>query len=115
MSGHTISTHVGTKIALIVKLLAKREDISTSKFIERSLKVQTLLSDSCRSLQMRILSTSSADEQAYLADQLARATVKAQEDIIDARYFEVLPEPLANRPLDTEEAIESAATRICSL
>lgn len=114
MADEAIASHMDPVTEGSVKRAARSEDVSVSKVVERAVKMQMQLDRSTRSLQQRILSVGSSDERAYLADQLGRATSKAYEDILDGRYADVEPDPNMNTALNTEEAIEAEARRLCS-
>ena len=113
MAGGTVGTHLDERTLAALKELASTENRPTSQIVGVALKMALDLSPGARRALFAIDGMASEDERAFAMKAIGRSALKAYERILDARRPAENP-PSINVALDTDEAIEAEALRLCS-
>ena len=112
MAGGTVGTHLDEGTLAALKALASIENRPTSQIVGVALKMALDLSPGARRALFAIDGMASEDERAFAMKAIGRSALKAYERILDARRPAENP-PSINVALDTDEAIEAEAVRLC--
>lgn len=112
MAGGTVGTHLDEGTLAALKALASIENRPTSQIVGVALKMALDLSPGARRALFAIDGMASEDERAFAMKVIGRSALKAYERILDARRPAENP-PSINVALDTDEAIEAEAVRLC--
>ena len=112
MASSSVAAHLDNATILRLRSIACVENRSPSQIQSVALKAMLSLSPSARRALFAIDGIASDQEREFAAKVFGRAILTAYDRIIDSRYREP-HQPHTNRLLDTEEAIEAEALRLC--
>ncbi len=115
MAGGTVGTHIDDVTLASLNAVAEFENRPKSQLLGTALRTFLELSPSARRVIFTADGLHSETERAFIMKHVGRAALKAYEQILDARQTAHAVDPLSNAPLDTEEAIDEAATRLCRI
>lgn len=113
MSAGTVGTHLDAATLDRFRAMTATENRSPSQVLGVALKVLLDLAPGARRVVFAIDGVADEEERAFAARHIGRAALKAYEAIIDARRADLGPHSGANEALETEEAIEAEAVRLC--
>jgi hypothetical protein len=112
MASGTVGAHLDKPTIERLRATAAIENRSPSQIQAVALKMFLEMSSGARRALFAIDGIATEDERQFAAKALGRAALAAYDRIIDARHRGE-HHPQSNHPLDTDEAIEAAAVRLC--
>ncbi len=112
MASGTVGAHLDKQTIERLRATAAIENRSPSQIQAVALKMFLDMSSGARRALFAIDGISDERERAFAAKALGRAALAAYDRIIDARHSGER-HPHSNQPLDTDEAIEAEAVRLC--
>ncbi len=112
MAGGTVGTHVDENTIAALEAVVELENRPKSQVLGVALKAFLALPASARRVMFAIDGMADQEERAFAMKLVGRSALKAYERILDARQGQT-PHRSSNAALETEEAIEEAATRLC--
>lgn len=112
MASRTVAAHLDEATISRLRAAATVENRSPSQIQAVALKMLLDLSPGARRALFAIDGIADDAERRLAAKRLARAALAAYEQIIDGRIRHE-HHPATNESLDTEEAIEAEAVRLC--
>ncbi|WP_375453489.1 hypothetical protein [uncultured Methylobacterium sp.] len=113
MSAGTIGAHLDATTLDRFRALAATENRSPSQIVGVALKMMLEMTPGARRAIFAVDGMADDGERAFVAKHIGRAALRAYEDILDARRNDLGPQSGSNHALDTEEAIEVEAVRMC--
>lgn len=102
----------GLRVRWRLRSVAGLENRSPSQIQAVAIKAMLSLSPSARRALFAIDGIATEQEREFAGRMLGRAVLRAYDCILDARPRQQ-HQPDSNEPLDTEEAIEAEAVRLC--
>ncbi len=108
----TVATHLDGATVKRLRSVARVENRSPSQIQAVAIKAMLSLSPGARRAMFAIDGIATEQEREFAARMLGRAVLTAYDRILDARPREQ-HQPDSNAPLDSEEAIEAEAVRLC--
>ena len=108
----TVATHLDRVTITRLRSLARIENRSPSQIQAVAIKAMLGLSPGARRALFAIDGIATEQERELAARMLGRAILTAYDRILDARP-RPQHQPAGNEPLDTEDAIEAEAVRLC--
>jgi cytochrome P450 len=112
MASQTVAAHLDRTTLARLRAAASVENRSPSQIQSVALKLLLDMSPGARRALFAIDGIADDGERKLAAKRLGRAALAAYEEIIDARARRK-HQRSANSALDTEEAIEAEAVRLC--
>jgi cytochrome P450 len=112
MASRTVAAHLDDATIARLRAAASVENRSPSQIQAVALKLLLDMSPGARRALFAIDGIADDAERKLAAKRLGRAALAAYEQIIDARALR-LSRRGADRALDSEEAIEAEAVRLC--
>ena len=112
MANRTVAAHLDEATVARLRAAAAVENRSPSQIQAVALKAMLDLSPGARRALFAIDGIADEAERRLAAKRLGRAALAAYEQIIDARSRRE-HHPATNESLDTEDAIEAEAVRLC--
>jgi hypothetical protein len=109
---NTVAAHVSEGTLTRLRAMSAVENRAPSQIMAVALKAMIDLSPGARRAMYAIDGIADAGEREFAMNAIGRAALKAYERIIDAREARH-HHPMTNDPLDTDEAIEAEAVRLC--
>lgn len=113
MSTRTVGAHLDAETSDRFRNLTATENRTPSQVLNVALKLLLDLNPGARRTIFAIDGLADEEERSFAARHIGRAALKAYEAIIDARRAELGPANGTNEALDTEDAIEAEAVRLC--
>jgi len=108
----TVATHLDGATVTRLRSIASVENRSPSQIQAVAIKAMLSLSPGARRALFAIDGIATEREREFAARMFGRAVLTAYDRILDARP-QRQHQPDSNEPLDTEEAIEAEAARLC--
>jgi hypothetical protein len=112
MASRTVAAHLDESTVARLRAAATVENRSPSQIQAVALRLLLDMSPGARRALFAIDGIADDAERRLAAKRLGRAALVAYEEIIDARARRAQPQAGA-APLDSEEAIEAEAVRLC--
>jgi hypothetical protein len=108
----TVAAHVDEETIARLRAVAATENRPTSQIVAVAVRTLLNLPPGARRALYALDGTTEATERSFASQLIGRAALKAYESLLDARNADA-PDPMANAAVDTEEALEAEAVRLC--
>jgi hypothetical protein len=115
VAGGTVGTHIDESTLLSLNAVAELENRPKSQLMATALRTFLELPPGARRVMFTVDGLSSQAERAFVMKYVGRAALKAYERVVDARHSSLPVETTGNAALDTEEAIDEEAVRLCRM
>ena len=112
MASRTVAAHVDEATSTRLKAVAGVENRAPSQIMAVALKAMLDVSPGARRALFAIDGIADEAERDFAMKTIGRAALKAYERVVDARQHPY-HHPVTNDALDTDEAIEAEAARLC--